>query len=208
MLAALAAFAAQAAVVYKWTDADGVVHYSDQPVPGAEKIHHVVRLAQWQRLRPRARTWTCRRPAPRKRRRRLDYTEFAIASPAADQTFFGDEVINVRLTLEPALKPNQTITWHLNGKQLDGSGTERDSIHAAALGSRHLRDRRDHHGSAIRRIAQHRQRHLLRSAAVRAVAAAPEALAPLFGRRGRTAWPLNSSWTCRTSTAPSCSMAW
>ncbi len=28
----------QAAVVYKWTDADGVVHFSDQPVPGAEKI--------------------------------------------------------------------------------------------------------------------------------------------------------------------------
>ena len=28
----------RAAVVYKWTDADGVVHFSDQPVPGAEKI--------------------------------------------------------------------------------------------------------------------------------------------------------------------------
>ena len=39
MLAALAAFAAQAAVIYKWTDADGVVHFSDQPVPGAEKIY-------------------------------------------------------------------------------------------------------------------------------------------------------------------------
>ena len=27
-----------AAVIYKWTDADGVVHFSDQAVPGAEKI--------------------------------------------------------------------------------------------------------------------------------------------------------------------------
>jgi hypothetical protein len=34
----LAALAAQAAVVYRWVDADGVVHYSDQPVPGAQKI--------------------------------------------------------------------------------------------------------------------------------------------------------------------------
>ena len=25
----------------------------------------------------------------------------------------------VRLSLTPALKPNQIITWHLNGKQLD-----------------------------------------------------------------------------------------
>ena len=34
----LAAFAAQGADIYKWTDADGVVHYSDQPHPGAVKI--------------------------------------------------------------------------------------------------------------------------------------------------------------------------
>ena len=39
MLASLAAFAGQAAVIYKWTDAQGVVHYSDQPVPGAQKIY-------------------------------------------------------------------------------------------------------------------------------------------------------------------------
>jgi hypothetical protein len=32
--------------------------------------------------------------------------------------FFGDEIVPVRLHLEPSLKPNQTITWHLNGKQL------------------------------------------------------------------------------------------
>ena len=113
----------------------------------------------------------------------LGYTEFAIASPVPDQTFFGDEPINVGLTLEPAIKANQTLTWHLNGKELDGSGIERNPIQAAAFGSRHLRDRRDHHGSAIRRIAQHRQRHLLRSAAFRAVAPAPEALASLFGQR-------------------------
>ena len=35
----LAAFAVQAAVVYKWVDTDGVVHYSDQATPGAEKIY-------------------------------------------------------------------------------------------------------------------------------------------------------------------------
>ena len=42
-----------------------------------------------------------------------------ITSPSPDQTFFGDDVISVHLELEPALKPNQTITWHLNGKQLE-----------------------------------------------------------------------------------------
>ena len=38
VLGLLTAVAAQSAVIYKWTDANGVVHYSDQPVPGAEKI--------------------------------------------------------------------------------------------------------------------------------------------------------------------------
>ena len=32
-----ARFRGASAVVYKWIDADGVVHFSDQPVPGAEK---------------------------------------------------------------------------------------------------------------------------------------------------------------------------
>ena len=53
----------------------------------------------------------------------LAFTQFSITSPAADQTFFGDEVVGVQLILEPELKPDQTITWHLNGKQLDQAPT-------------------------------------------------------------------------------------
>ena len=49
----------------------------------------------------------------------LNYSEFSITSPTPDQTFFGDDVVAVHLDLNPALRPNQSITWHLNGKQLD-----------------------------------------------------------------------------------------
>ena len=52
----------------------------------------------------------------------LIYSRMSITSPHADQTFFGDDVVNVALSLEPALKPNQTITWHLNGGQLEDQG--------------------------------------------------------------------------------------
>lgn len=38
MLAMLAATVAADTELYKWTDKDGTVHYSDQPGPGAEKI--------------------------------------------------------------------------------------------------------------------------------------------------------------------------
>ncbi|MGC1520883.1 MAG: DUF4124 domain-containing protein [Steroidobacteraceae bacterium] len=114
-LACLAAFAAQAAVVYKWTDADGVVHYSDQSVPGAEKIYTAGGSPA---ARGPAATDSPPPPGTQKQTP-LGYATFAITSPTPEQTFFGDEAVAVNLSLEPALKPEQTITWHLNGKELE-----------------------------------------------------------------------------------------
>jgi uncharacterized protein DUF4124 len=121
-LSLLAAFAVQAAVVYKWVDADGIVHFSDQPSPGAEKIYtsSPSTVAAGSTLRSQGGAPQAPRSvAPSG----LGYSEFSIASPVNDQTFFGDDVIAVHLNLEPSLKPNQSITWHLNGKQLDTEAT-------------------------------------------------------------------------------------
>jgi uncharacterized protein DUF4124 len=117
-LSLLAAFTVQAAVVYKWVDADGVVHFSDQPSPGAEKIYTSSSSAGSAASVPgsAAGPRQAARSAPASG---LNYSEFTIVSPAGDQTFFGDDVIAVHLNLEPSLKPNQSITWHLNGKQLE-----------------------------------------------------------------------------------------
>jgi hypothetical protein len=60
------------------------------------------------------------------------------------------------------------------------SGTDHHAIRPAAPGSRHLRDRRDHHRSEDRRIHEHGQRQLFRSAAFRTRSPAPEALALQF----------------------------
>jgi hypothetical protein len=124
VLAGLAAFAGQAAVVYKWTDSDGVIHYSDQPVPGAEKIFTASSpstggsVSSARSANPGSANQGV--PAPKKNAAPgLEYSQFAITSPVPDQTFFGDDVISVHLALDPSLKPDQIITWHLNGKQLD-----------------------------------------------------------------------------------------
>jgi len=109
----LAAFAANAAVVYKWIDGDGVVHYSDQPVPGAEKIYTSSSGKIGTVAGPAAGT-----PAAKKPGNTLIFEQFAITSPSAEQSFFGDEIISVSLALEPSLGPNQIITWRLNGKPL------------------------------------------------------------------------------------------
>ncbi|HEY4970614.1 MAG TPA: DUF4124 domain-containing protein [Steroidobacteraceae bacterium] len=122
MLATLAAFAAQAAVVYKWTDADGVIHFSDQPVPGAEKIHTSAGSLNGA-VAPARSNLDVPQAGAQKEAPVLGYTEFAIASPVANQTFFGDEPINVGLALEPAIKSNHTLSWHLNGKELEDQGS-------------------------------------------------------------------------------------
>jgi Domain of unknown function (DUF4124) len=113
----LAAFAAQAAVVYKWVDADGVVHYSDQSSPGAEKIYTASAPASAASAGPRNNS--AAQPVKKPPASPLNYTEFLITSPVPDQTFFGDDLIGVHLSLVPGLKPNQALAWHLNGKQLE-----------------------------------------------------------------------------------------
>jgi hypothetical protein len=132
VLAVLATFAGQAAVIYKWTDADGVVHYSDQPVPGAEKV-----VTSTPNLSAGSATSGGRgqqSPAgPKKPTGGLNLTQFSITSPTPDQTFFGDEVINVHLALQPSLQPTQSITWHLNGKQLDGQDPAATTITLQSL---------------------------------------------------------------------------
>ncbi len=101
-------------VVYKWTDPNGVVHFSDQPVPGAEKIvtsgspSHGI-------LDGPAPAAPADKPKPKPA---LAATRIAITSPAREQTFSGDEQVMVNLDVEPELTPGQTISWTLNGAQV------------------------------------------------------------------------------------------
>ena len=124
VLASLAAFAGHAAVIYKWTDADGVVHYSDQSVAGRRK--NLRRAARRRTARQARRKRTPVRIGADKPGERaetgINYTDFPfIAGARAD--IFRRRRHGVALALDPSLKrPNQPITWHLNGKQLDDQG--------------------------------------------------------------------------------------
>jgi membrane carboxypeptidase/penicillin-binding protein PbpC len=107
-------FAAHAAIVYKWTDADGVVHFSDQPVPGAEKIVTTgpsrigtVPGGLGRAAAPQA------KPTPP-----ATPLSLSIDSPGNEQTITGNQPVKVHLALSPDLKPTQAITWYLNGSPL------------------------------------------------------------------------------------------
>lgn len=118
--ASLAAFAAGATVVYKWTDSDGVVHFSDQPEPGSEKI--VTAGPATSGVNPGA---PSHGNLPRQQAAPNGViTAVSIESPAKEQVFFNDDVVPLRLHVEPGLMPGQTVTWTLNGKTLTDPGPQ------------------------------------------------------------------------------------
>ena len=117
------------AQAYKWTDEDGVVHYSDRPHPGAE----IVQLPE-QHSSPRA-----IRPAPTVQRptrygaskdqaetpaQPFSYQTLEITTPAAEQTLWNIEgVLNVTLNLQPALQPGHSVRAYFDGTPQQVSGT-------------------------------------------------------------------------------------
>jgi hypothetical protein len=104
-----------AAVIYKWTDADGVIHFSDQAVPGAEKIQTSSGSSARSGATPAApNTAATAQPKPAA----LSFTQFSIVSPTNQETITGNQPVNVNLALEPQLKSNQSLSWTLDGSPL------------------------------------------------------------------------------------------
>ena len=115
---------AVAGEAYVWTDENGVVHYSDRPVPGAKRIE----LAE-----PN----TGRSPAPRgylaatggdeKAEDQPDpvrYERFDVTAPTAEETLWNIEgVLNVSLALTPALQPGHRIRVYYDGSPQLVAGT-------------------------------------------------------------------------------------
>jgi Domain of unknown function (DUF4124) len=110
LLSALAAVASQAAVIYKWTDPQGVVHYSDQPTPGAEKIVTSGGISTYSAAKAGQKG-----PSGTGKPNTAGPAQIAVVSPSAEQTFFGDDPITAHVSVTPALKDTQSISWTLNG---------------------------------------------------------------------------------------------
>jgi uncharacterized protein DUF4124 len=126
LLALLASpLAVRAAVVYKWTDADGVIHFSDQPVPGAERIVTTSGAGSSSHGGAVQSSSSGAPPAkPKSAEAALEFNQFAIASPTNEETITGSGSVAVRLDLDPGLKPMQAITWYLNGSPLANQASD------------------------------------------------------------------------------------
>ena len=117
LAALVAAGSCLAQTMYRWVDAQGVVHYSDQPQPGAQAIP--VPSAQTYRAPPAApaappaAAATPAAPAV--------YESCAITQPAADANLFAPEAVNISVQVVPSLRPGDRFNVTFDGSALPSS---------------------------------------------------------------------------------------
>jgi hypothetical protein len=100
--------------VYKWTDADGKVQYSDRPVTGAETLAVPLKKAQHARGEA-AKPSAASQPSPG------PYDQFSIVSPDPEATLRQTEGnVQVSLVLNPALMEGHHIQLVVDGNPLTG----------------------------------------------------------------------------------------
>lgn len=117
-------FAASAAFAqaYRWVDEEGVVQYSDRPVPGAERVvlpkSNTTTTRRYETT-PASNTATTEPPAGPFR-----YESLTVAAPAAEETLWNIEgVLNVSLALSPALQPGHQVRVYFDGEAQAVTGT-------------------------------------------------------------------------------------
>jgi hypothetical protein len=124
LAALLAATCALADGAWRWTDDDGVVHYSDVPVDGAEQVdisaYSRTTGARISRPAPAANTSSEITPTPAQFR----YESISIASPGAEETLWNIEgVLNVSVSVSPGLQDGHRLRAYFDGQERMVSGT-------------------------------------------------------------------------------------
>lgn len=112
---------------FRWTDEDGIVHYSDVPVEGAERVDlSVYSRTTGVQLSGRS---AARRNASGETAAPADdapfrYETLTISSPAAEETLWNIEgVLNVTLALTPPLQEGHQVRVYFDGSPRLVSGT-------------------------------------------------------------------------------------
>jgi hypothetical protein len=106
--------------LWTWTDADGVTHFSDRPVPGARRMELATSSTP-----PPAAEPTPAAAAPVARQDRapaVEYRSLEIWEPEQDASFFGaDAAVNVRMRVEPDLAPGHRLFLFIDGQRVEGA---------------------------------------------------------------------------------------
>jgi hypothetical protein len=107
---------ALAATVYRWVDENGVVHYSDQPHPNAEKLQ--VHAAQ--SYKPSAVEGSAAGGAQASSAAPAPYKGCAIMQPQDGQEFANIDSLTVAVQTDPALHQGDKVYVTVDGQTLNG----------------------------------------------------------------------------------------
>ncbi len=111
LLSMCIALSATAAELWRWKDADGVTHYSDRPVQGAERID----VQNTQHFSGAIEPTGPSTPAQPAQPAFTNYTRCAVAAPSNDEVFHAPDAVNARVDVEPALQAGHHLQVLLNG---------------------------------------------------------------------------------------------
>jgi hypothetical protein len=124
LLGCLVALGVQAQEVrrelWKWTDANGVVHFSDTPGPGATRLKLDYSAA------PSSASQAVAQPGPSEEAQPnpsapTTYRSVTITQPESGASFFGaDAVVNVAIETDPQLSPQDRLVLLVDGNQVAG----------------------------------------------------------------------------------------
>jgi Domain of unknown function (DUF4124) len=110
LLSMLIALSANGAEMWRWKDADGIVHYSDRPVPGAERMDVLSRQKTTSDIpKPAARVVAPPPPAE------VVYTRCVVTAPDNDQVFMGVNAVQAAIAVEPIVQAGHRLQVLLNG---------------------------------------------------------------------------------------------
>jgi hypothetical protein len=104
-----------AATVYKWVDAQGITHYSDQPHPQAQEIDVQPRNVVSSPPQATANS-TAAKPANGAEGTRY---QCAVTRPENDEVFLNTSTVSARVRLQPNLQPGDQVVITVDGKRLN-----------------------------------------------------------------------------------------
>jgi hypothetical protein len=127
---------ASAATLYKWTDKNGVVHYSDHPHKAGAKPVALPGLSSFaDRTVPKAEPDQHEQNAPPGH----PYKEFTVTSPKPKETLHAnDGKVAVSVALAPRLRRGDKLVYAIDGQQAGITESTSITLTHVVRGTRHL----------------------------------------------------------------------
>ena len=113
---------ASAAVVWKWIDKNGVVHYSDQPVPGAVQVTLNAQTYGASDATPASAAGDVQQ-SPNEPKTPT-YESVTISGPRNEETISGTGgVVNISVLVDPYLQSGHSLAIYLDGRLVSAPGS-------------------------------------------------------------------------------------